>query len=139
MGFFTDVVVVPEKDVKRVAREVKPSDKWPGCEASNLDEVTFGSLWSILVNDDDADAGFEDVPTTGRRMLVCRFPDEYVDRLSRLDEKGIARSARKWSKTEELDGLYEAEDLEDVLRNVSRLAREARTSGNWLLLCTSGA
>src|SRR5262249_52508835 len=122
MSFFTDIVVVSQKEAKRVSRQTSPTSKWPGCEGKNLDQVTLGTLYGILVGDTDADVEFEDISFSKEGMWVSRFPDDYVERLSQLDTKSLPWVAKKWSKTAELRDLYEAAELQQFLEELSALA-----------------
>jgi len=139
MGFFTDIVVVSPKEAKQVSRHASPTEKWPGCEAKSLDQVTFGTLYGILAGDPEADIDFEDISSSGKGAWVSRFPETFVECLTEYAPKDFLRVAKKWSKTEELRGLYEAADLRDLIQEVWHLAHQAQGEGKWLLLCTSGA
>ncbi|WP_157369830.1 hypothetical protein [Zavarzinella formosa] len=70
MGFFTDIVVVNAKEAKQVSRHVNPTEKWPGCEAKSLDQVTFGTLYGILAGDVDADVDFEDISGSSEKFVL---------------------------------------------------------------------
>ncbi|WP_157369829.1 hypothetical protein [Zavarzinella formosa] len=59
--------------------------------------------------------------------------------LTETDPKDFLKAAKKWSKTEELRGLYEAADLRELIREIWNLAHQAKAEGKWLLLCTNGA
>jgi protein-disulfide isomerase len=138
MGFFTDVVVVDQKEAKRVARHDNPTEKWPGCSCKNLSEVDFATLYGILIEDPDVQVDLIEVSITDDGVMVSRFPEAYVERLAKLDAVALSNAAVKWQKTEYLNGLVQVTDLEEILKEVATFAKKAKAEGKWLLLSTAG-
>jgi hypothetical protein len=56
-------------------------------------------------------------------------PDGLVDALALADAERLATVAGPWSQTEEFFGAGDPEELTNLLQDLSRLAREARSRG----------
>lgn len=131
MGVLTDFVVVDRRDAQRVCDAACPSEEFSGLDAKGIDPVKLGTLYALLtdtefnpsfIGGDPLATGGDDGP------WVMEVPDDLVQRLSKLDAKGIAATAARWAKTEEFSPQYDnwpPDAVHEVLSELAKLCAKA--------------
>ncbi len=108
-------------------------------EFKGLTYVECADLWATLQDVEPTSAhsnAFESVLVVdGGQRLINRFPPDFVARLASLDDAGFAATAAKWIQTGELAYMNcEASDVLPIIKELSRLARDAQKTGRSLYL-----
>ena len=136
MGSFCDVVVASTREAKKIAAANGNLGQWPSCSLKGLSHVSFATLYEILTSKsvDEVLSDF-DFLHTDESVIVQRFPNAVVKALAQLEKPKLARVAKKWSRTEELEG-YKIAELQPFLEELTAIARDAGRTP--LLLCVSG-
>jgi hypothetical protein len=122
----------PEEVDERLVEE-GPFERLPTVEAKGLSELTFAALGEILgvgTYDDLVERAAEGPQKESGEAGILRLPSEIRDALPATED--LALVAERWAATEELAGFWPPDELHDVLRDLSRLARDARSSGREL-------
>jgi hypothetical protein len=112
--------------------EEGPFERLPTIEAKNLSEVTFATLGEIVgvgTYDDLVERATKGPQAESGEAGVLSVPSEIRDALAEADD--LAPVTARWAATEELEGFW-PDELQDVLRDVSQLARNARAAGQEL-------
>ncbi len=140
MGLLCDLfVTTPEEALGYEASVPLDRDarlkKYSPAELKGLTTLEFGTLWAILAGEEwDVskhmliDVAFGE----GNETWLHRFQDEYVDLLSRLDEKAIVAASQAWSQTEELS--CSPDDIRPVVGTLVRLSQEAISKNKGLYM-----
>ncbi|MFO0966957.1 MAG: hypothetical protein U0793_15395 [Gemmataceae bacterium] len=139
----TDFVIADTKDARRVCDAACPSEEFNGMDAKGIDPVKLGTLYAILTNTE-----FDPSATTGRPLCdggdegpwVIEVPSDLVQRLAKLDAKGIAAAAAKWAKTEEFSPQYDnwpPEAVHETLIDIAKLCVQATAAKKSVLMWMS--
>ena len=110
-----------------------PFERLPTIDAKGLSELTFATLGEILgvgTYDDLVERAAEGPQTESGEAGILSVPSEVRDALAATED--LAPVAARWAATEELEGFWPPDELHNVLRDVSHLARDARSSGREL-------
>jgi hypothetical protein len=96
---------------------------WEGIEFLSAIDAIAGAKPPLVEPDDDQSSG------------LTRLPDGFVDALSDLDDKTLKAKAKLWAQSDEwvADGAT-AKDLVEVLTELRRLAKTAKTAGKYMYL-----
>ncbi|VTR75793.1 hypothetical protein CHMI_00546 [Cellulomonas hominis] len=139
MGLINDYFAAPSDES---AAEVVDHDGGPASPTvpgGRIDSiVVLGTVTALLTG-----RTFDEVLAAGDRRdpvamqhdgteLVLRVDDVVVDALTGADDDALAAAAVPWSRTEELAGVSDPEELADFLRELAGLARDARARGGAL-------
>jgi hypothetical protein len=111
------------------------TDDFERARYKNFTPIALGMLWAILRSEkwDVNRRALEHVcrAENGETWLL-RFPDELTDLISLLDETAINRVADGWAHPREVPGT--SDELKPVLRDLKRLAAQARKNAGTLYL-----
>jgi hypothetical protein len=113
--------------------EEGPFERLPTIEAKGLSEVTTATLGAILAvgtYDDLVERASAGPQTEDGHAGVLAIPSEVRDALAAADDD-LDQVATRWAATDELRD-WPPDDVRRVLRELSLLAREARSSGRQL-------
>lgn len=137
MGLLADLFVAePEDALTYEALSGKgklPADRFERAEFKGLTNLEFTTLWALMQNEEwDLDKhDLEAIGEPGETWLF-RFPDTFVEALASLDSASISRVVPLWANTEELQ--WEPSEAQEVIEELVRLARLARTTSKRLFL-----
>ena len=143
MGVLTDFVVADRGDAQRVFDAACPSEEFSGLDAKGIDPVKLGTLYALLtgtefnpsfISGDPLASGGDEGP------WVMEVPPDLVQRLARLDAKGVATAAAKWANTEEFSPKYDnwpAEAVHEVLAELAKLCAKAVAAKKGVLMWMS--
>jgi hypothetical protein len=140
VGIAADFFVAPPTYALECTRLIQGggavlSDGFERAQYKNFTPIALGMLWAVLRNEkwDASRHALEHVchAENGESWLL-RFPDELRDLISLLDEREINRVADAWAHPREVPS--NAEELKPVLRDLKRLAAQARKNGGALYL-----
>ena len=101
MGVLTDFVVADCARRNRVCDAACPSGEFPGLDANGIDAVKLGKLYAVLRGTEfnSSFMGGDPLATGGDEgPRVMEVPADLVQRLAKLDTKGVAAAAAKWAK-----------------------------------------
>lgn len=136
MGLLTDVVIADESEAQSIA--ASGAESRPKIQCKDLDNAKLGSLLELLSK--SRSQSLETFPLVAERSnqgpWVFRIPDEMIDYLAAIsDEERLEDIADQWAETEEFQlDRWSVADAEDILKELTALARAARSAGKGLLL-----
>jgi hypothetical protein len=144
MGMLVDFVVASPAEANRVGDSVNLLNDFAGVDAKGIDQVTMGTLYSILIGTSYS----PEFMTDDESLLYTASPDgpwvqsvpqDMVDRLATLCDVDIPAIAEEWIKTEEFDPMYSNWTEKTIvwfLRALVVLARNASAERKALLMRT---
>jgi len=134
MSIVTELFIAPDSAATTYGH--RSAGQFTGAQLGGLTNLEFETLWAILEGTpwDVNKHSLSEVAST-ESSWTFQFPQDYMDRLSRLDAKAIAPAAAAWSRTDELAGTRA--DLEPVIRQLVGLAQTAAEQGQGLFLWTA--
>lgn len=144
MGFFNDLLIATEQDADDVARTSLPARKWPGVELKNINIIDLENLYDITISPErrsqrqSALDYFPEIQVTKKRVAIHRLPQEFTMALATATSANIAIWAQGWSEAPEFHGLWEPGDLQEVLEDISALAKLAIERNQSLLFRVAG-
>lgn len=121
------------EDIDHRLVEEGPYERLPTIEAKALSEVTIATLGEILgvgTYDDLVEQAAEGPQTENREAGILTIPSVVRDALAGVEDLDVV--AARWAATDELQGGWPPDELRDVLRELSQLARDACSSGRQL-------
>jgi len=140
VGLISDFVVASPEDVLQYGSLLRsgkafPANRFQRAEYKNLTPLALGMLWAILRHEkwDVSHHQPEHVfHTEDGESWLERFPGEFVCRISVLGETTASQAAEAWARSDEVRSS--SDELKPVLRDLKRLATQARKSGQSLYL-----
>jgi hypothetical protein len=143
MGVLTDFVVADRGDAQRVCDAACPSEEFSGLDTKGIDPVKLGTLHAVLT-DTEFNSSFisgDPLATGGDEgPWVMEVPPNLVQRLAKLDTKGVAAAAAKWAKTEEFSPRYDnwpTAAVHEVLAELAKLCSKAAAAKKSVLMWMS--
>jgi hypothetical protein len=110
-----------------------PFERLPTIEGKGLSEVTFATLGEILgvgTYDDLIKRAAEGPQSENGEAGILTIPTEIRDALATLEDPDAV--AARWATTDELQDWWPQDELRILLRELSQLARDARSSDEQL-------
>ncbi|MGY2703334.1 hypothetical protein [Nocardioides sp. HB32] len=99
----------------------------PVVQGGTLEELLTGRTYEEI--EQDPRSGHSLAVRDGGERLVLTLTDGLIDALAQSSPDQLAAAAIPWSQTEEFWGAGDPEELGAILRDLSALARDARTRG----------
>jgi hypothetical protein len=149
VGFLVDFVVATPEDALQYGSFIEngepiPPDRFQVASYKNFMPHALGMLWVVLRHE-QWDAEHHDLEhvshteggeswshTEGGESWLLRFPDEFVHRLSALNEADLHQVADAWVNPREVPG--NSDELLPVLQDLKQLATQAEMYGRNLYL-----
>ncbi len=144
MSFFTDFILAGKKDAKKVASTANPAQQWPGISVKSLTCLDVAALYGVFLGKtDDQEVvdlidEFEDLPCANESVELHMFPQRFVDFLAEVEQKRMRAVAKAWQAAEVEVTHWTLGDVQEVLGELSRLARQAKGEKKPIMLCVSG-
>lgn len=141
MGVLTDVFAASDAEVQSLTDDDIPAELFPCVEAKWIGPVEYGTLQNILLGTDVQDAIAQQASlvrdTSDDGPWITRVPDLLVDALADMTQGRTRQVAASWSATESFQASgFPVGDLEEVLTDLSQLAKEARMIRKGLFVWT---
>jgi hypothetical protein len=133
MSILTDFFVASEPELKTAFRFSESGDfditPFPNCQFKNVDVVKLATLQILCGTsyEEAIDRLAQPVHPTRETQGVHCLPGIFVNGLANQNNVSMSDAARKWAATEELQAdEFSQDDAEEVLQELSRLARVAQ-------------
>jgi hypothetical protein len=141
MGVLTDLIVADQAQAEEIGR-THSRKPFAAASVKGFDQIKGATLWCILNGEDTTDinhvvglsARFELLYTAGDDgPWVYRFPDEFIQLLTEMENDGFDELAAEWAKTEEFKD-YPLDDVRFYLETLYDTAASAEADGKSILM-----
>lgn len=134
----SDVFIATDAEAKALRPEEQPLSKFHGADIKGVDVVKLEHLLS-MVESRSFDSKLKSFPhiadLSEEGPWILRFSPTLEQFLSDLDEKQIVSWGERWAQIEEFKlDRFSRSDVEEVVRMLARVSREARDSKKPLFL-----
>ena len=144
MGVLFDYFAAPDRAAAGAVIESGPDGSFPAVSADGVDPVVLlGTLEELLGGrayeeqlDDPSAGGLVDQRGEGQ-LLVLSVSEHTRDLLAGAKDDGFPGVSQAWAEAEEFGGYADPADLEQLLRDLSVLARDAKQEGHQLFCWVS--
>jgi hypothetical protein len=142
VGVLTDLILATEEELAALDPDELPIQVLPGLDVKGTGLIELATLHSIITGK-PFDPGLEAFPAVSDDNgedgpWVFRCSPELIAGLAAADHDELARVAEEWAKTDEIQqARWEADELEQRLREMQEFARRAETAGKPVHIWTS--
>ena len=144
MSFFTDFVIAPRREAKKVPEADDAAERWPGVSGKNIMCLDAAALYGLMtgVTDPDGVVALEDqfeYLFGGESVEVRLFPEGFTRALAALAPAEAARLADRWRAIDECGvSGWEPAEVRELLDGLRDLAGRAVAARRPVLLRVSG-
>ncbi len=131
-----ELIVVESQKIEAVISEKAPNQHRESATWKELNEFHFAALWSILLNKTDFEvyeSKIKVITAEEGEVWIVVLPAEFRDLIAAHHEKDISYIVSQWAIIDEFKWGWESKDIENLFKDLTRLANIAKQNGKDLI------